>query len=158
MKKITVIIFTLFYLIFTGCGFKVIEQSKIKNYEILEIREDGDKKINFFLKNELYNLLNTNDSSDQLIIDISTKKIKSIKEKNERNQITKYNIEIKSLVKLNFMNKGITKSIKLNKDGFYNVNKSHSVTLNFQKNTEKNLNDMLAEELSTKILRIINEF
>ena len=50
MKKITVIIFTLFYLIFTGCGFKVIEQSKIKNYEILEIREDGDKKINFFFK------------------------------------------------------------------------------------------------------------
>ena len=158
MKKITVIIFTLFYLIFTGCGFKVIEQSKIKNYEILEIREDGDKKINFFLKNELYNLLNTNDSSDQLIIDISTEKIKSIKEKNERNQITKYNIEIKSLVKLNFMNKGITKSFKLNKEGFYNVNKSHSVTLNFQKNTEKNLNDMLAEELLSKILRIINEF
>ena len=112
----------------------------------------------FFLKNELYNLLNTNDSSDQLIIDISTEKIKSIKEKNERNQITKYNIEIKSLVKLNFMNKGITKSIKLNKEGFYNVNKSHSVTLNFQKNTEKNLNDMLAEELLSKILRIINEF
>tara|TARA_B100001559_G_scaffold319933_1_gene330589 strand:+ start:1166 stop:1642 length:477 start_codon:yes stop_codon:yes gene_type:complete len=158
MKKIKVIIFTLFYLISTGCGFKVIEQSKIKNYEILEIREEGDKKINFFIKNELYNLLDANDSSDQLAIDISTKKTKVIKEKNEKNQITKYNIEIISLVKLNFIDKGVTKTIKLKKDGFYNVDKNHTITRDSQKSTEKNLNDKLSEELSTKIFRIINEF
>ena len=64
MKYFNVIIYICLLTLFTGCGFKVLDQTKLKNYKILEIREDGDKKTNFFIKNELYNLLNVDDSAN----------------------------------------------------------------------------------------------
>ena len=148
----------LFFLATTGCGFKVLNHTEIKNYEILEIKAEGDNKVNFFLKSELNNLLNANRSVDKLIISINTKKTKSIKEKNKKNQITKYNINVDSSVELNFINKGLIKTILLNREGFYNVNINHSITLNNQKNIEKNINDKLSQDLSNKIIKIINEF
>ena len=148
----------LFFLATTGCGFKVLDHTEIKNYEILEIKAEGNKKVNFFLKSELNNLLNANRSVDKLIISINTKKTKSIKEKNKKNQITKYNINVDSSVELNFINKGLIKTILLNREGFYNVNINHSITLNNQRNVEKNLNDKLSQDLSNKIIKIINDF
>ena len=153
-----IILSLLFFLATTGCGFKVLDHTEIKNYEILEIKAEGDNKVNFFLKSELNNLLNANRSVDKLIISINTKKTKSIKEKNKKNQITKYNINVDSSVELNFINKGLIKTILLNREGFYNVNINHSITLNNQKNIEKNLNDKLSQDLSNKIIKIINEF
>jgi len=158
MKNIKILIYLLFFLILNGCGFTVLDQTQIKNYEILEITSQGDKKVNFFLKNELNNLLHSNVATDKLIINIKTEKTKTIKEKNKKNQITKYSIKIESLVELNFVNKDLTKSIMLENEGFYNVNKNHSITLNNQRNIEKNLNDKLSQDLSNKILKIINEF
>ena len=148
----------LFFLATTGCGFKVLDHTEIKNYEILEIKAEGNKKVNFFLKSELNNLLNANNAADKLIISIKTKKTKSIKEKNKKNQITKYNINIDSSIELNFINKGLIKNIFLNKEGFYNVDTNHSITRNNQKNIEKNLNDKLSQDLSNKIIKTINEF
>ena len=153
-----IIISLIFFLVTTGCGFKVLDHSGIKNYEILEIKAEGNKKVNFFLKSELNNLLNANRSVDKLIISINTKKTKSIKEKNKKNQITKYNINVDSSVELNFINKGLIKTILLNREGFYNVNINHSITLNNQRNVEKNLNDKLSQDLSNKIIKIINDF
>ena len=158
MKNIKILIFLILFLATTGCGFTILDQREIKNYEILEIKSLGDKKVNFFLKNELNNLLHSNEASDKLIINIKTEKTKSIKEKNKKNQITKYNIKIDSFVELNFVNKNLTKSIILVNEGFYNVNKNHSITLNNQRNIEKNLNDKLSQDLSIKILKLINEF
>ena len=153
-----IIISLIFFLVTTGCGFKVLDHTGIKNYEILEIKSEGDKKVNFFLKSELNNLLNANNSTDKLIISIKTKKTKSIKEKNKKNQITKYNINIDSSIELNFINKGLIKNIFLNKESFYNVDTNHSITRNNQKNIEKNLNDKLSQDLSNKIIKTINEF
>ena len=79
MKYFNVIIYICLLSLFTGCSFKVLDQTKLKNYKILEITEDGDKKTNFFIKNELYNLLNVDDSANGLIISIKTEKVKSIK-------------------------------------------------------------------------------
>ena len=153
-----IIISLIFFLVTTGCGFKVLDHTEIKNYEILEIKAEGDNKVNFFLKNELNNLLNANNSVDKLIISIKTRKTKSIKEKNKKNQITKYKVNVDSSVELNFISKGIIRTILLSREGFYNVNINHSITRNNQKNIEKNLNDKLSQDLSYKIIKIINEF
>jgi len=157
MKIFNIIICTFTLIFFTGCGFKVLDQTKLRNYNILEIKDSGDKRVNFFIKNELNNLLNSADSSNDLVISIKTKKIKSIKEKNKKNQITKYNININSIIEIYFVNKNITKTINLNKKNFYNVNTNQSVTRNNQKNIENNLNDELAQDMSNKLLRIIND-
>ena len=158
MKISNIIIYTFTLIFFAGCGFKVLDQTKIKNYNILEIKDSGDKRVNFFIKNELNNLLNDANSNNDLIITIKTEKVKSIKEKNKKNQITKYNININSIIEIYFINRNVTKTINLNKENFYNVNTNQSVTRNNQKNIENNLNDELAQDISNKLLRIINEF
>jgi len=157
MKIFNIIIYTFALIFFAGCGFKLLDQTKLKNYNILEIKDSGDKRVNFFIKNELNNLLNDANSNNDLIITIKTEKVKSIKEKNKKNQITKYNININSIIEIYFINRNVTKTINLNKENFYNVNTNQSVTRNNQKNIENNLNDKLAQDISNKLLRIINE-
>jgi outer membrane lipopolysaccharide assembly protein LptE/RlpB len=157
MKIINIIICAFVILILTGCGFKTLDQTKSKRFNILEIKDSGDQKINFFIKNKLYNLLNTNNPSEDLIINIKTDKNKTIKEKNKQNKITKYNITINSIIELKFINKNTTKKIISNRQDFYNVNKNHSITQSNQKNTEQNLNDKLLQDISNKILKLIND-
>ena len=94
MNKLNIFAYVLIVFLLAGCGFKILDQNQLKNYKILEIRESGDKKTNFFIKNKLYNLLNSNNSTNELVINIETYKDKAIKEKNKKNQITKYNIKI----------------------------------------------------------------
>ena len=158
MKIFNIIIYTFTLIFFAGCGFKLLDQTKLKNYNILEIKDSGDKKVNFFIKNELNNLLNDANSNNDLIVTIKTEKVKSIKEKNKKNQITKYNININAIIEIYFVNKNVTKTIKLNKENFYNVYTNHSITRNNQKNIENSLNDSLSQDISNKVLRIINEF
>lgn len=157
MNKLSIILYGLILFLLTGCGFKVLDQNQLKNYNIIEIRESGDKKTNFFIKNELYNLLNSKNSANDLVINIDTSKEKTIKEKNKKNQITKYNIKINSTIELNFINLNLKKTINLNEENFYDVNVSHNATQNNERNAEKNIIDELSQNMSNRILKIINE-
>ena len=51
MKIFNIIIYTFTLIFFAGCGFKLLDQTKLKNYNILEIKDSGDKRVNFFIKN-----------------------------------------------------------------------------------------------------------
>ena len=158
MKHFNIVIFTLLFFLLTSCGFKVLDTNQLKNYKVVEIKETGDKKTNFFLKNRLYNLLNNNNSTDELIIKVETEKVKTVKEKNKQNRITKYNIKINSSIEFYFVNKNYKKTINLNKNGVYNVSLNHNNTKNNEKNNEDNLVDELSRDITNQILKIINEF
>ena len=57
----------------TNCGFKVIKKSDFNNFNITEITTEGDKRINFKLKNKL--LFNSNkENENKIIIKIFSKK------------------------------------------------------------------------------------
>ena len=113
MKNFKLIPFFLLFLITVNCGFKVLDRSALNKFKINEISSSGDKKINFLIRNDLNNLLNSNNSNDLLKINLVTNKIKNIKEKNKRNQITKYNIIINSSIEFHFVNKGIKKIVNI---------------------------------------------
>ena len=158
MKHFYIVILTLLFFFLTSCGFKVLDTSQLKYYKVVEIKETGDKKTNFFLKNRLYNLLNNNASTDKLIIKVETEKVKTVKEKNKQNRITKYNIRINSLIEFHFVNKNYKKTINTNKNGVYNVSLNHNNTKDNEKNIENNLIDALSKDITNQILKIINEF
>jgi len=133
------------FLILNHCGYSVINNNA--NYNILELTTDGDKKINYYLKNKLQqNSAKNNDIN--LKMEINTKKLKSIKEKNISNQITKYEIKIITEVKYSVISKNISSNFNIAKSGIYNVSARHSETLN----NEKNLIDLLVDDLSEDIL------
>ena len=77
-KQIFLIIF-----VFTStvqCGFKVLDKSSVLDLKITEIKTEGDKKINFLVRNKLKKVFKEEALGDAYL-EIKTNKDKSIKEK-----------------------------------------------------------------------------
>ena len=147
----------LIFFITTGCGFKIVESSKLNKFQIIEMQIEGDNKINFLIKNKIYNFLNLKDSNDRLKIKLSTEKSKSVKEKNNKNQITKYTINIKSVIDFDFIDQNYKKTFVILKKDSYNVDKNHSTTLKNLKNLENNLSEKVSNEIILNLIKIVNE-
>ena len=115
----------------TACGFKI--DNLQKKFTISEINTSGEKKINFRIKNKV--LANNDTSSDNLIkLDITTKKVKSIKEKNISNEIEKYQISIVT-----------------------NVSSKYSDTINSEKRLINNLTQEIIQEIIDNLASKFND-
>jgi len=152
MRRFIINIFLIFSMLITlSCGFKVLNKSLVNDFKIKEVKASGDKRINFKIKNNL--LINDSENSNNIIIiNLNTKKIKNVKEKNIKNEITKYQIILDSNIQLNLLGTEKKSQIKLSSSGDYLVAKNYSTTIN----NEKQLIDNLVENLSEKILDEIN--
>jgi len=157
MNNLKLIVYLLIFFITTGCGFKIVESSKLNKFQIIEMQIEGDNKINFLIKNKIYNFLNLKDSNDRLKIKLSTEKSKSVKEKNNKNQITKYTINIKSVIDFDFIDQNYKKTFVILKKDSYNVDKNHSTTLKNLKNLENNLSEKVSNEIILNLIKIVNE-
>ena len=96
MKKIRKFISSfVLALMLVGCGYKVVDKSQGNSYKITEITFSGEKKINHKIKNKLL-FSSSKSSENEFIIELNTKKTRSIKEKNINNEVTKYKLVIKA--------------------------------------------------------------
>lgn len=137
-----------FLLLLTSCGFEVVKNTY--GFNILEVNAEGDKKISYALKNRIK--INDTDLNKNFIeININSKKIKLIKEKNIKNKITKYEIKIVSNVKYMILPENITKILTINKAANFNVADNNVETLNNEKKLIDNLIDEMADEILLKI-------
>ena len=145
MKKILVFLI-LFVFLTTSCGFKPVNKLGNRNFDIVEISTTGEKRVNYKLKRKL--LFNKTENSKKLFkIDIKTKKDKIIKEKNIKNEVTKYEIKITASVKINEISKTNIQEFTVVDMGFFNVKNLYTQTIN----NEKRLVDLLADKISEKI-------
>ena len=152
MKQIiTKFILFLFLFATTNCGYKVINESERNKFSIQEIKTSGDKRINFKIKNNLLNF-SKKKSQNILLIDLNTKKIKNIKEKNIKNEITKYQISINANINFILMKNNKNYKINVSAEGDYLVAENYSTTLS----NEKGLIDDLVENISKNILNKIS--
>ena len=139
-----------FFLLTSNCGFKVLDKSKINNFTIKEIQTSGNKRINYKIKNNL--LVNSSKNNENiLLINLKTKKIKNIKEKNIKNEITKYQISINANINFILMKNNKNYKINVSAEGDYLVAENYSTTLS----NEKGLIDDLVENISKDILNEI---
>ena len=138
-------------LILTSCGYTIVDRSKLTNFKIVEINTTGEKRINYKLKNKL--LINSKNNDENLIIlDLNTKKNKTIKEKNIKNEITKYQINISIDVKIKKLDSGVVEVFSVQKGGDISIASQYSQTLS----NEKKLTDLLTEKLADKIFEELN--
>ena len=147
----------LFFFITSNCGYKVLNNSETNNFNMIEIRTSGDKRINFKIKNTLI-VNSSKNKKNSLIMELDTKKIKQIKEKNIKNEITKYEISLSSNVKLNFLENNKEKEFIVLSAGDYKVGDKYSTTLTNEKRLVKNLTDDLSKKIINKINLILNDF
>ena len=156
MKIINFCIFLIIYTCITSCGYKVVNRNSLTSFEVSEINTTGDKRINFVLKNKI--LQNNSKTPEKTInINLVTNKIKNIKEKNIKNQITKYELQINVKVQFNELNKSNIKEFNIVKTGDYDVQDLHSSTLKNEKNLINTLIDNLADDILDQLALKIND-
>ena len=147
MKK-NIFIILIILLITSGCGFKVVNQSKLINYSISKIKTTGDKRINYKLKNKLSSSFKNN-KNIKVNLFLNTKKNKKSKEKNIQNKITKYEITIIVKAELKDINSNNLRNLTITESGDFLVANQHSQTLE----NEKKLISLLTDKLVGKIIQ-----
>ena len=147
MKKFIFIILIGFLV--QSCGFKVLEQANLEYFYVKEINATGNNRINYDLKNNLI-IKSGNKTNKPLVISIYSTKKKSIKEKNNKNVITKYLIQINLEVKIESNNK-LVKTLSLSDQRDFNVSTQYSQTINNEKQVTKDIVDKLTETIVREI-------
>ena len=156
MKKIKIISSIALFTFLIGCGFKVVNQSQINRFDIAEIITSGDKRINFKIKNKLF--FNSQKNEENLIkINIFSEKNKTVKEKNIKNEITKYQIQINIKVGYSIINDLNNYEFTKSKTSDYTVTKQHSQTLNNEKKIINTMTEDLAEEILDELKKRLND-
>lgn len=151
MKNI-IIIFGLVLL--SGCGFKVVNNDQFNKYYITQINTKGDSKINYRIKNKI--TLSSNIANKvPVVINLETKKEKSIKEKNIRNEITKYQLKINAKADIKILGSSELKKFKITKIGDYSVTTRQSDTRNNESKLIRSLANDLAEDIKKELNLIL---
>ena len=141
-------------LVLSGCGYSLANVER--NYRVTNINTEGDIKANFKLRNKI--LITSLKGSSNLIELNNEKKIdKSIKEKNIKNQINKYQIKITSSVNYKSLNKDKEGEFEIIKVGNYKVSKKYSQTLNSEKSIINSLINEIADEINENLSLSFND-
>ena len=152
-KKISILLTAL--LLLSQCGFKRLDDSMLIN--IISIETDGYKKANYFIKNDLLTQKNNKVNNAKINIKLETKRKKIISEKNIKNEITKYNINIESFVDVYFIKENKKKTFKISENGDYRVEKSSISSSKNLDNLERNLSNSIAKKIRKKIIILAND-
>lgn len=155
MKKKIIITFACL-LIFSGCGFKLVNNQKLHNFSIINVDTTGDNKIAYYLKNNLEEKKEI--KNRKIDLDIKIRKDKTIKEKNIKNQITKYQILLRLDISYTTNENNMNGSFSITRLGNYAVEEQYSQTINNENNLMDTLNNNLAEEIKEKLSVITNDF
>ena len=141
----------------SSCGFKVLDNNQKNNFIIKEIKTFGDKRVNFKIKNNI--LRNSLGDGKKIIkVTLTTKKSKNIKEKNIKNEITKYEIRLNSSIVFALLEDKNDYTINVAVKGDYSVDDSYSSTLNNEKKLIDNLVNEISDKISDRIVTKLNAF
>ena len=156
-KNINKFLLIFLFIIISNCGYKILDNAETNNFNIKEINSFGDKRINFKIKNSLI-VDSMEDRTNNLILELDTKKIKKIKEKNIKNEITKYEISLISNIKLNFLEKNQKHSFSIISTGDYLASDRYSTTLKNEKRLVEDLTNDLSSKIKNRINLVTNDF
>ena len=145
----------IFFPLLLSCGFEIISENQLRNFDIVNITAAGDNRIKIILKNNLKD--NKEKFDNKINLFLKTEKFKEIKEKNIKNEITKYSITVKIKVDYSLIGDPIKGSFFVTKSGNYNVASQYSQTINNEKNLITSLADQIVEDVTNNLITIIND-
>ena len=155
MKKFKYYLLPLILLMVSSCGFKIENYSKLSNFAINNISLSGDQRINYKIKNGL--LFKSNKNSEILLnLELVTKKTKTVKEKNIKNEITKYKVDISVNVQFQKVNSIEKTLFTILSSSEFNVDNKYSQTLNNEKKLIENLSTKITQKIFDKLVQEVN--
>ena len=145
-KNIYLII--LVFILTTQCGYQVVNQKDLRQFYIKSIELEGEKILNHKIKKNV--LFYSKESNNNVFnVKIKTNKTKSIIEKNIKNEIVKYQIDISSNVEFYNFETGVLFTNSFSERGNFTVGNKNIDT----RNSEKKLIKDLTEKISKKIIK-----
>ena len=157
MMKLKIISFFLFIFLLNSCGFKVIDQSELYNFQVEEIDTSGDKYISYKLKNKILSRVGKSENS-LVSLDLDIEKIKTIKEKNIKNEIVEYAVNIKVNVNFKESKNNVDGNFKITNTKGYAVSKKYSETLNNEMRLINVMTQKIAEDIIKELSLRVNDF
>ena len=151
MEKNKILLTIISFLYLSGCGYTIVKHSGNNNFNLVDISTSGVQKINHKINNRL-TFNSSQDSKNQIQINLNTIKSKTIKEKNIKNEITEYEISVTTEVIYTVIHNKIKKSFSISKSGDLNVASNTLQTLN----NEKRLTEILGNKIVESILERLN--
>ena len=151
-----ILIYSIIFLILSGCGFKIINHSENQKYMISEMEFKGERRINYLIKSKLLKKSNNEGANNEITLIINTKKNKIIKEKNIKNEITKYEISLSSNIVAKLAENNTFK-FSVTSNGDYSVSEQNSISINNEKKLVKILSQDLADKIITELNLAIND-
>lgn len=158
MNKKNYIIFLIITFLLIGCGYKAIDKSILKEFQLKELEFSGNKKIGFLIKNNLTQNFISKKEGKPITLKIGSIKEKSIKEKNLKNQIIKYKISLVTTVNINFVSDNKKENFIISLNGSYNVDANHAGTISNQNNMENLLAQKTSQQIRSKLILLINDY
>ena len=138
----------LIFILTAQCGYQVVNQKDLRQFYIKSIELEGEKRLNHKIsKNILFYSKESN--SNVFNVKIKTNKSKSIIEKNIKNEIVKYQINISSNVEFYNFETGVLFTNTFSERGNFTVGNKNIDT----RNSEKKLIEDLTGKISKKIIK-----
>ena len=142
--------FILFLSFLPSCGYQPLLNENSKKFGIKSFNIEGNKRLAQILKN---NLVNSRNKSNNLILDISARKNRSIVHKNLAGKIIEYNLKISfDLIATESVSRKEVLSKTFTLDGNYKASDLYLDTLN----REKKIINELIESIATQILTALS--
>jgi len=142
-------------LLISGCGFKAVNQEYLNQYKIIELNIKGDARLSYLLKNKLK--LNNEKSDKSIKLSVIIDKTKNIREKNIKNEITKYQISITVKTDYYLIEENKSGNFLLSVTGDHNVGSRYRETLNNEKKLINSLMADISEQLFKDLLINLND-
>lgn len=136
-----------------GCGYKVLNKSN-GNYNIIEITESGETRINYKIKNQIL-FESSKQSSNILKLNIKTNKQKQVRDKNIKNEITSYILTISTQVSYIGIGESIKGEFTVNQSGSYEVSSQRINTLSNEKSLTETLTNKIIEKIKSELNNIV---
>ena len=153
-----ILIFIFITIASTSCGFQTLDYKKIKNIHLNEISEEGNKSINFRIISDLKQLFSRDlNSIDKFDIHLKSKETISIKEKNKKNEITRYEITMECNLTIKHASSSEEININLVKSTDFRVGSKNLETIQREKKAKKQLIATLSDEIVENIVLKFND-
>ena len=150
--KLTFLVSVITIFLMGGCGFKVVNQSGLIDFKIENISTSGDNRTSYIIKNKL--LPYSKVDGKKINLEINLNKNKIIKEKNIKNETTKFEISITAIIQYRSDENG---RFEISKRGDYNVASQYSQTLTNEKKLVKTLSENIAENIIEELIQRTND-
>ena len=152
IKFLKIYLILLLVILITGCSYKPILSKQSYDFSVEKVELNGDKEVNYIIKERLINLKNQN-TKNKYYVQIETSKIKNIISNDSKGDPSKLEIIISSTFQIsNFEKLLITRNVKMKNT--YNNNSDKLKLKKYELFIINNLSQKISDSLISTIVNI----